>query len=206
MSSAAGQTLRVWSDADRREVLVELRARRDRAAVPGFELLRIEWMLLQNPRSTFRPDRPRAPGQRHPGLGIAEDILLFLILACERLALDGIVFVPSHFHLASKGGARAIFLEPQARGEYAAVQDLLPGRSALDREFLIAQGAIRRTDASPYAWNPSPMVVAVSARLSAHVTSEAAETAAREARRQANFRLVAPEGLEGNANFPAPQP
>jgi len=44
----AGQTVRMWDGPDHQEVLVELRLNRDRRTLSGFELLSIDWLLLQN--------------------------------------------------------------------------------------------------------------------------------------------------------------
>ncbi|HVF61835.1 MAG TPA: hypothetical protein VNJ70_18665 [Thermoanaerobaculia bacterium] len=47
----AGDTLRLWGDERRHELLLELRLARDRRTLPGFDLLRLEWLLLQDPRA-----------------------------------------------------------------------------------------------------------------------------------------------------------
>ena len=63
-------------------------------------LLRIEWLLMQNPRARFTAQRPRLPGQKHPGLGLLADVIALLIVACDRLQLGGLLFVPAHYHTA----------------------------------------------------------------------------------------------------------
>ncbi len=70
-----GQRLRVTAEGHPRDLLLELRAHRTPYAVIGHELLAIEWLLLQHPRGSFTPHRPRLPGQKHPGLGVLKDTL-----------------------------------------------------------------------------------------------------------------------------------
>lgn len=177
VSSAAGQTVRVWGTPGHQDLLVELRARRDRAALPGFEMLRLEWLLLQNPRASFPAGTRAWPGQKHPGLGMAEDILLLLVIACERLSLDGIVFVPSHLHLVPRGGPRARFLEPAAKAEYAELMGRLGGLDAIEASRLLAAGRLLRNDGTPYQWTPRAMILPLSPRLLARLDrDEAAAT------------------------------
>ena len=75
LDTPTGDTVRLYGDTHRRELLVEARARIDRGAIPGLALLRIEWLLLQNPREAFTPARPHLPGQEHPGLGMLRDVI-----------------------------------------------------------------------------------------------------------------------------------
>lgn len=94
LDDPAGQTLRIFGGPDRREQLTELRVLRDRRSVAGCELLAVEWLLMQNPRASFGPGRPQLPGQELPGLGMLYDVFAMLGVACERLHLDGLSFVP----------------------------------------------------------------------------------------------------------------
>src|SRR5690606_15023744 len=98
----SGDTVRIWGDATTNLLLIEVRVDRDRLTVPGMELLRIEWMLLQNPRASWSAGRAPLPGQRHPGLRMFDDVAILMLLICERLRLDGIVVVPSHYHVAAR--------------------------------------------------------------------------------------------------------
>ncbi len=114
----AGHTLRIFGDPAQRELLCELRLQRDRHTFGGFELLSVEWLLLQNPRGRFTPKRPALPGQKHPGLGLLDDVVALLIVACDRLHLDGLVFVPSQFHIAAYGRSHMKFVKPATQQRF----------------------------------------------------------------------------------------
>ncbi|HEX5759059.1 MAG TPA: hypothetical protein VF121_07680, partial [Thermoanaerobaculia bacterium] len=172
----AGDTLRLWGDAARRELLLELRLARDRHTLPGFELLRLEWLLLQDPRARFTPQRPPLPGQRHPGLGLLQDVAALLLLAVERLQLDGLVFVPSHYHLACQGKRWLRFVDPEEEGRFRSLQEALRGLPLAAATHAVAGGRVEESAAgepgAPFAWRPAPMVLPLSAALRERVGGE----------------------------------
>lgn len=183
VSNPAGQTVRLFGDPRRTELLLELRARRDRLTLPGFEMLRVEWLLLQNPRADFTRSRPRLPGQEHPGLGMLKDAVAFLVLACERLGLDGMVFTPSHYHLAAQSRRMLRFADPQDEARFRAFRETLAGRSLAEATRLADEGeVVDRKTGDPRPWQPAPMVLPVSERLRERLQGPEYERAVQEAR------------------------
>ena len=126
LAHPGGHMVRIWGGRDRRGLLGEIRMRRDRQAFPGFELLAIEWLLLQNPRAVFTAERPALPGQRHPGLGMLRDVIALLVQVCHRLHLDGITYTPSHFHLASQSTKYLRFRDPEDAAAFAGAKSRWP--------------------------------------------------------------------------------
>lgn len=182
LDNPGGETLRLYGDRRRRELLIELRARIDRAAVPGLELLRVEWLLLQNPRAAFTPERPPLPGQRHPGLGILPDVMALLVLACDRLRLDGIVFVPAHYHTAVQGRRLLGFLEPAHEGLMRALAAALAGLPLAEASRAVEEGRVMdAATGRPLAWQPMAMLLPVSPRARERVETEDYERRAAEA-------------------------
>lgn len=160
-----GQTLRLISSQPRREVLLELRARRDRNFVEGLEVIFVEWLLSQNPRAEFLVHRPELPGQQHPGLGLLRDVVSMLWVGSEALGLDGFGFVPSHVALALQAFALAEVIESGPRRELAGVVVALKGQSLVEKTRAIEEGRVRRyRDGEVYRYEPVPMLVPVSAR------------------------------------------
>ncbi len=184
LDNPAGETLRLFSSSDRSELLMELRVRRDQRTLPGMELLRLEWLLLQNPRARFSRGRQPLPGQRHPGLGLLNDVMALLILLAERLELAGILFVPSHYHLGSKGRRFLRFLDPADEGWLQAVAQAVENLPLAQATRAVAAGRLaERATGEGVAWRPMPMLLHTSERLrrrlhSAEYERRALETAA----------------------------
>ncbi|TPX36489.1 hypothetical protein SmJEL517_g01319 [Synchytrium microbalum] len=84
-----------------------------------------EWVCLQDPKAEFSQQKPRLPGQRHPGLGIGN--LFFTTL--NKLVAEknfGMFFTAEHFHNAvmySKSGAK--FASPLMEGYFRALTESL---------------------------------------------------------------------------------
>lgn len=190
LNNPAGQTVLVRTDDAASETLIELRVRRDTGTIQGMELLAVEWLLLQDPRASFGPGRPRLPGQHHPGLGLLKEIAAILVMFCERIGLDGLRFTPAYFHLAVQSRRLLSFLDPAREGHFRALQKTL--RELRLPEAIRAIDGGRVIDAGtnlPLAWTPSVMVLPVSRRLKARVTSESYLRQVEEAEARARFHL-----------------
>ncbi|HEX9653377.1 MAG TPA: hypothetical protein VGA99_06680 [bacterium] len=86
------------------------------------DVLFVEWLQLQNPLRDFDVNRPRLPGQRHPGLGLANEVLDFLVDLCKRCGLSGVVAVPGHFHNAVIFSKSFKYLNTGCEGKLQALQ------------------------------------------------------------------------------------
>lgn len=166
LSSTGGHMVRIWGGRDRRELLAEIRMRRDRQVFPGFELLAIEWLLLQNPRAAFTAERPPLPGQRHPGLGMLRDVIALLVQVCHRLHLDGITYTPSHFHLASQSTKYLRFRAPSDAALFDSLKTAVAGLPLAEQARRVDAGeVVDPHTGAPLRWRPMPMVLVVSPRL-----------------------------------------
>jgi acetoin utilization deacetylase AcuC-like enzyme len=167
---ARGDTVRVTAGPDGADLLVELRARRERRALPGFELLWIEWLLLQNPRLDFTAERPALPGQKHPGLGLLLETMAAMVLVCDRLGLDGIGVTASHFHPAAQGPRDGRLLDPADEPVFAALLDAVRGLPLDAACRAVEQGGLVDPETGrPFAWRPLSLVYPVSDRLREHL-------------------------------------
>lgn len=187
---STGDTLRIFSDRGREELLMELRVSYDRHSIASMELLSLEWLLLQNPRSSFSNRRP-LPGQTHPGLGLLGEVASLLILICDRLRLDGLIFVPSHFHLAVKGKKYLRFVDPVDEAWFRAVYEAVEDLSLAEASTAIAEGRV--VDLAPGKvthWHPMSMVLPISDRLHDLVEGEAYESAVTRAAEGLSFELA----------------
>lgn len=195
LDNPAGDTARLYGDRRRRELLIETRLRIDRRTLPGFAMLRIEWLLLQNPHGQFTPERPQLPGQTYPGLGMLQDLIALFVLACDRLQLDGLLFVPSHYHVAVHGRKTMRFLSPADEGLYRALEAPLQGLSLAAAAEAVAAGRVQdAATGTPFVWQPTPMVFPVSERLREEVTGEEYEQKAGEEAGRHRFNLTPARG------------
>jgi acetoin utilization deacetylase AcuC-like enzyme len=185
----AGETIRVYGDPERRDLVMELRVRRTRRVVPGMEVLYVEWLLLQNPRMAFGGRLAPLPGQEHPGLGMLGEVAAWLLVVCETLGLDGVAFEPAHYYTAALGQHRLRFLEPEDQARFEALREAVAGMSLAEADRAIAEGLVVDAETGePARWRPALMVVPVSGRLKALVGGPTYERALEAAR--SRLRLV----------------
>ncbi len=191
-----GQTLRIWGDASRRELLVEVRVSRSTRAVPNREVLVVEWLLLQNPRETSWGQRVPLPGQTHPGLGMLREVFGWLVVVAETLGLDGLFFRPAHYHIAVQSHRFACFLDPAHEALFAKLHALLGSCELATASRLVESGQVLQLPAGePLVWGAYPMVLPVSEELKAWTGGEAYRTAVTEAEKTIALALrPAPAG------------
>ena len=192
-----GQTLKIFGDADRRELLVELRVHRSTRAVPGHEVLEVEWMLLQNPREQFADARPALPGQQHPGLGMLPEMFGWLVVLSETLSLDGVLFHPNHYHVAAVSHRHARFLEPHAEALFRALQLLLSGWPLQDASRAVDEGRVfDARSGKPVRWEGWGMVLPTTVRLRERTEGAAYEEAVDAAHAEIQLTFVPATGDE----------
>jgi acetoin utilization deacetylase AcuC-like enzyme len=186
-----GETVRVYAEPEGGELVAELRLRVDRRIAPGLAMLRIEWLLLQNPREAFTPARPRLPGQEHPGLGLLRDVVALLLVACERLQLDGVLWVPAHYSAAAQGRRASRFLHPIDEGFFRALEQALAGLPLVAAASAVDQGRVLdAATGAPFVWHPMPVVVPAGDRLRQQLDSEEYQRLAAAAAAAQAFQLA----------------
>lgn len=191
LDNPSGDTVRLFGNLAKTELLIESRLRIDRATAPGLALLRIEWLLMQNPRARFNPQRPRLPGQKHPGLGMLSDIMAMMVLACDRLRLDGLLFVPAHYHTASQGRKYLRFLDPRDEAFLRGMERALAGVPLHEASHAVEQKRIVDGRTGRFVdWRSMPMVMPVTDRLRDQVTGDAYEKQVAEAAAELELKLT----------------
>jgi len=195
LTGTVGDTLRIYSHPDRRELLVDLRVNRSTRLVSGLEVLVIEWLLLQNPRADFGPYRRPLPGQKYPGLGLLKEIFGWLVSVAEILELDGIFYVPASYHVAIQSRRRVRFLEPEDEGLIRCLEELFAGIPLAEASNLIADGkVVDSATGKVFEWQGYPMVLPVSQALRERVTDEEYERRVAEAQAQLDLVISDPVG------------
>ncbi|MCS6914246.1 MAG: hypothetical protein RMK29_19680 [Myxococcales bacterium] len=105
------------------ELRMHLQDHPSEARIPGATgFTCCEWLLLQHPGRRFTPERPRLPGQLHPGLGIGAEVQTLLALLTERLGRHGLLAYPAFYHTAAMYAHRFRFVDPAAEGRFRALR------------------------------------------------------------------------------------
>jgi acetoin utilization deacetylase AcuC-like enzyme len=195
LNHSLGETLRIYGDASRSQLLMELRVNRSQRAVTGCEVLVVEWLLLQNPRAEFGPYRRPLPGQKHPGLGLLKEVFGWLVMICEMLELDGVYYTPSSYHVAGQSRRLTRFQHPEHEARFRALETVLGHLSLAVASKALEEGrVIDESTGEPLAWEGFPMMVAATDRLRDLVTSDQYEQ--RVAAELAGLRLRLMNGEE----------
>ncbi len=87
-----------------------------------FEMLVIEWMLMQNPYKSFTKNRPRLPGQKFPGLGLSRQSVEILAIIAWRLKLAGVINIPEYLHNAIIYSKVFYYINPDIQAVLEAVK------------------------------------------------------------------------------------
>jgi hypothetical protein len=185
--------------ADDGALLVELRLAEMATPLPEalrgigpatLHVLAVLWAALQNPRASFTTDRPRLPGQDHPGLGVGRRLYELLRGWANALGKDAVLNVPEHYHNALFYAAPFRFLDPTEQGRFEALRRDLADLRAADASFAIEQGRVREEAGRTFAWDPGAMVAPLTPTLTAVVASAPYRDAVETAREAVRFRVV----------------
>jgi hypothetical protein len=121
---------------------------------------------------------------------VLNDVMALLILVCDELRLDGILFVPSHYHLAATGKKYLRFLQPEDEARFRALTEATGGISLGRASQAIDDGKLTDTDSGEAVfWNPTNMVLPISDRLHDLVEGEEFEARVNEIRQGLRFTL-----------------
>ncbi len=180
-------------------LLVELRLAEMKTPVPAaldgegpetLHVLAVLWVVSQDPRASFTPERPRLPGQDHPGLGVGRRLYEVLRGWAVAWGKDALLNVPEHYHNALFYAAQFRFLDPVEQGRFEALRRDLSGLGVAEASFAIEEGRVRDEAADrTYAWDPGAMVAPVGAAAGAIVAGERYRDVVASARDGARFRV-----------------
>lgn len=174
------QVLRIYGGPEDDDHLLAEVVAREGAFVPRapgwdadgavFAMILLDWVALRNPNGRFTSSRPRLPGQRHPGLGVGAEVLELFAQASRRLAKDGLLEFPDHYHNAVLYGRRFRYFSPRLEGRVRAIgrdvgeAGLARLSWAIDWDCLVDQ---RTGETVPWAALRGEQVLPTSPRLAA---------------------------------------
>lgn len=123
-------------------------------------MLSIDWLLMQNPFAGFTQERPRLPGQTHPGLGQAHRVTKLLMDLCAKLGLAGILNFPEYFHNAHLYREHFHFYDPVSEGISQALFRDLSSLPLADLSWAIERGCVRDAKiGDQFEWNADVQIL-----------------------------------------------
>lgn len=159
----------------------------------GLEVLSVlfnTWLSLQDPRAQFTPERPRLPGQRWPGLGLARAFYSLMARWAREWGKDAVLATPEYFHNAVFYSPAFRFLSPREQGRFEALRRDLAGVPVAAASLAMAEGRVRDLGrARSFAWRPGLMAATVSEALRRALEGEEYSRAAEAARAESRFEL-----------------
>lgn len=161
-----------------------------RLGLEVLSFLSMHWLALQDPRAPFSPDRPRLPGQDHPGLGLLKHFYLRLIRWAEDWGKDGLINFPDYYHNAVFYSQAFRFVSPARQGRFEALRAALAPVGVAAASWAVDEGRVREEVEGvrkPFVWEPGEMVAPLAPDLRHYLESEAYRRAAEAARAKARF-------------------
>jgi hypothetical protein len=182
------------------EVLVELRASEmtvvvDDPVLRGEDVdllyvLSVHWFTAQNPGRAFAPDRPRLPGQKHPGLGIGRRFYGRLMAWAHEWGKDALLNFPEYFHNAVFYATMFRFVSPARQGRFEALRRDLASLHVCDASAAVNDGrVVEEPGARPFRWEAAEMISPVTRGLKAALESDGYAAAVATARDATRFRV-----------------
>jgi len=154
-------------------------------------VLQVEWLLLQNPRQTFAPERPPLPGQVHPGLGLGDRLMEILIIMTRRVRLEGIVNNPRYFHTAFMFSKEFVFTNPLNQALMYAISKNLLSRYSF---WIVAWAAhfnciINKKDDKPLDWTAGDLILPIAKDLIKYFRGREYQQEVTRLTKQFNFEI-----------------
>lgn len=199
-----GEMIRIRADDGDREPLLELIVLKSARLAP-WSLLYVEWLLLQDPRRPLSGEREPLPGQEHPGLGAFHLVVGMLIMACERLQLDGLGFSPAHYHMAVMSHGQLSFHDPADEARLCALEAALEGIPIGRASRMVDRGEVIDGDTGETVrWRSGLMIYPTNEELAKEMSSPEHQRAVESGIASHNYRLRGGEGSHRHRRVPAP--
>lgn len=129
-------------------------------------MLKIEWLMLQNPAAAFSAERPPMPGQRRPGLGLGKRALQLLVHLAQQNHLGGVLNFPQFFHNAFLYLDYFWYCNPKLKGVVLALRRDLLSLSLAELSWAIYLGCvIEAHTGKTYEWQADALVLPLEEKI-----------------------------------------
>jgi hypothetical protein len=165
--------------------------RLSRLGLEVLSFLSMNWLTLQDPDRAFPADRPRLPGQDHPGLGLSRALSTRLLLWAEDWGKDGLLNFPEYYHNAAIYAPAFRFIAPAREGRFQALRRDLAPLSLSEASWAVHDGRVLEEPAGvPLRWEPAEMVAPVSHDVRRYLEAADYRRAVDEAAERTRFRVA----------------
>ena len=138
----------------------------------SFDFLIVDWLYSQNPQKKFSADRKRLPGQIHPGLNMARNVLKLLLLMTKKHNFSGIVNIPEHYHNAQLYSQYFSYLSPTDEAKRKCIErDLLSKYSLSTVSWAVDLNCVYENN-SEFRWFVSEQIIPLDKKIIEYFTSE----------------------------------
>jgi len=141
----------------------------------SYEVVIIDWLCMQNPYENFSDSKPKLPGQKHPGLGIAKDVLKLIKAMSKRIKKDGLLDFPEFYHNARLYSYEFKFYNPRTEGSFQRMMHDLESekRSVSDISYAIfADSLINKNTGEYFKWYREEQLLPQSEKLINYYNSQ----------------------------------
>jgi len=151
-------------------------------------VLTVHWLSLQDPGARFTAQKPRLPGQAHPGLGLGRCVFERIYGWARTWGKDGLVNLPEYFQNAVFYSAMFHFLSPERQGHFEALRRDLAHLHVAAASKAVAGGRVFESRSQdPLAWEPAEMIAPLAAGLKEFLASPEYDRAVRASREGVRF-------------------
>jgi hypothetical protein len=138
-----------------------------------YNMMVIEWLILQNPLSQFEKEKPQLPDQQYPGLGIARQVADMLIKVATYLHKDGILNFPQYYHNAVIYSELFKFYNPYMHGMLKALERSLSKYTLADAASAVSLGCVKNLkDGEHFKWKAEELILPLSGELRRYFESK----------------------------------
>ncbi|MFA6033426.1 MAG: hypothetical protein WC889_11050 [Myxococcota bacterium] len=152
----------------------------------------IQWIRLQNPLRQFTAKRPQLPGQKFPGLGVGDRVMIMLSALGEKMKTEGLANTPEYPHNAVLYSQKFMYLNPETQGRLTALKRDLGKYALADGSWGIMLGCVREVrSGETFQWFKEEQILPIGPRLRYYFGSRAYKVAASTAASSVSYELDA---------------
>jgi hypothetical protein len=155
------------------------------------DALVIDWLLFQNPRETFPPNKKKLPGQKYPGLGILRLAMSVILDFAKQIGKEAVVNIPEYYHNAVLYYPKFHFFLPEIEGKFLALRKFFSNLSLAESSAAVASGSIRdQISRQIFQWKPHEQILGLSQNVEQYFSNPLYQQKVKEAENRSRFEFV----------------